>query len=327
MQGTVVVTGGNGFIGSHVIEQLVSMDYKVISIDPREDGNLFMEVASVTYVNRGVKDMSWDANAIDHIIHLGAWSNVRESMTRPLKLYMDNTLSTAYILDGIFRAGDRTKVKSIVFASSSAVESPESHYGVSKLASELMLDIFRDQMVGRMSISNLRFGNVYGPRQNPANGTVIAKFVDCVFTGAIPEIYGKGNQTRDYIYVKDVVDAIITCMIANDYNETIYGIMEPALGLNDTLTVCSGTSWSVDEIYDAVKSAADSLGFDLEDPKYLPARKGDKDKVMMVQSHVLGEAGWFADMPLRDGIRAQIEWYNTMEGSWDSDHLIDGSRV
>jgi len=328
MKGTVIVTGGNGFIGSHVIEQLVSMEYKVISIDPREEGNLFVDSGLVEYMNGIIQNEGLIRmlrhRPIEHIIHLGAWSNVRESMTNPVKLYYHNTMSTAHIIGSIFEAFRRlpekqkVRVKSLVFASSSAVESPESHYGVSKLASELMLNVFREQMVDKMSISNLRFGNVYGPRQNPANGTVIAKFVDCISTGDNPQIYGDGKQTRDYVYVKEVADAIITCMRADDSSESFYGV-----GLNDTLTVCSGVSWSVNEVYDAVKSAADSLGFDLPDPVYMDAMQGDKERVEMVQSHVLLEAGWRSEMPLRDGIIEQIKWADDMTGSWDDSHLLD----
>ena len=158
MKGTVVVTGGNGFIGSHVIERLVGLDYDVLSIDPRRKGNLWIKSHNVEYENNPVQQTplaGWlmTTDHVTHIIHLGAWSNVRESMNEPYRMYDDTTMSTAYIIDSIMKAGDKSKVKSLVFASSSAVEAPESHYGVAKAASEMMLDVFREQMEGNVSVS------------------------------------------------------------------------------------------------------------------------------------------------------------------------------
>ena len=324
MKGTVVVTGGAGFIGSHVIEQLTTMGYEVISIDPRPKGNIFVKPESAKYWNAFVQNVSpWSTmlgrGHIKHTIHLGAWSNVRESMTKPERLYLNNTMSTAHLIEGLIQAAGRSKVQSIVFASSSAADAPESHYGVSKAASEMMLDVFREQMEGRISVSNLRFANVYGPRQNPANGTLIAKFIDCIFTGNRPQIYGDGKQERDYIYVTGVVDAIITCMLDEG---------GPAgFTLSDTMNVSTGISSSVDEVYDTIKSAAGSMGFDLRDPDYLDAKPGDKDIVRMYPSQALLAAAGSTDVCLYDGIKSQIDWCNDMQGSWDDDHYVDGRLV
>lgn len=331
MQETVVVTGGNGFIGGHVIAKLVEMDYKVISIDPRNYGGLFVKSGMVAYLDDGVQDIEWVniigtlGNKPRHIIHLGAWSNVRESMRKPMKIYQANTMSTAHILDGIFTAGDRCQVKSMVFASSSAVVSPESHYGVSKMASECMLDVFRTQMRDKISVSNLRFANVYGPRQNPANGTLIASFVDCIFTGNSPTIFGDGKQTRDYIYVDDVVNAIIACMLYDMDSFPAVGEYAGATGLNDTMSVCTGMSTSVDEIYDLTKSAADSLGLGIYEPIYIGAKPGDKGEVNMVRPLPLLDAGWYPGRFPHGGIKKQIEWADNMAGHWDDDHFMDGS--
>lgn len=324
MRNSVLVTGGNGFIGSHVIEKLVAMDYNVVSVDRRQSGSLYvMSEDHTEYLGGAIQDYALPnlltKYDFDHIIHLGAWSNVRESMEEVVRLYRDNVLSTVYIIDAIIKAGVDSSVKSVVFASSSAAEFPESHYGVSKMASEMMLNVFRTQMGEKVSVSNLRFGNVYGPRQNPANGTLIASLVDCVVTGSTPQIYGDGKQERDYIYVTDVAEAIIMSM-EYDTSEAY------EQGLSDTLDVCQGISFSVDEVYDKTKSVCDRLGYDLEDPEYLPKRQGDKYLVKMRPSQALKSRGWDAGVFLSDGIRNQILW--AMEHRfWDADRTVDGELM
>lgn len=316
MKGTVVVTGGNGFIGGHVIKQLVTMGYSVISIDPRNEGCLYNKVnEDVLEYWGGYAQILSEANTlqkrgVEHIIHLGAWSNVRESMIQPVRMYENNLMTTAHIVQGILDAGEASKVKSIVFASSSAVEAPESHYGVSKLASEMLLNVFREQMREKVAVATLRFGNVYGPAQNPANGTLIASFVESILTGNRPQIYGDGSQTRDYIYVEDVADGIITAMVQ---------------GLSDTMNVCAGISWTVDEVYDYTKQAADSQQLDLEDPEYVDAKPGDKAEVKMEVSDALLGTGWKPDAHVYLGIVQQIRWRENMKGTWKDDHFMDGS--
>jgi UDP-glucose 4-epimerase len=238
-------------------------------------------------------------------------------MLEPYRMYSDTTMSTACIIAAILKAGEQSKVKSLVFASSSAVESPESHYGVAKAASEMMLDVFREQMEGKVSVSSLRFGNVYGPRQNPANGTLIAKFIDCILTGNTPQIYGDGSQTRDYIYVDDVVDAIILCM-EHEPGKVV---------LSRTMNVSTGVSVSVNRVCDSLTYAAKMLGLFMKPPEYVAAKPGDKDQVLMKSSEMLLYSGWHPETELAEGIFEQLNWANSMKGSWDADHYMDGSMA
>lgn len=310
----VLVTGGMGFIGSYVVELLVKKGYSVVVMDIRKSGELIIrsdmpsstEGQKVTYYHsQDVKFMEYDYYA--HIVHLAAWSNVRESMNLPLRLYDNNVMATAVIADMVLRTGC---VKSVVFASSSAVESPESHYGVSKAASEMMMTVLDTQVDA--SVASLRFANVFGARQNPGNGTLIARFIDCIFTGDRPQIYGDGTQTRDYIYAGDVAEAILATM-----ENRLSGVMN----------VCTGGSWNVMKVYRSIGQEAVSMGMILPEPAYTDAKPGDKASVRMKPAKELLEAGWKNRQHLADDIKHQIMWQDGMEGSWEDNHYIDGSLV
>ena len=301
----VLVTGGCGFIGGHVVEALLEKEYGVVVVDNRRTGCLIMEHPNVKYEHRGVVEVTIEED-IDHIIHLAAWSIVRESMEHPFRLYADNVLTTASIMDDILQGG--LKVKSLVFASSSAVESPESHYGVSKLISEQMLGIFEEQT--GIPCARLRFANVYGPRQSNIHGTLISNLVECILCGNSPVVYGDGMQGRDYIYVKDVVAAIILSMEQQ---------------LSGALNVSTGITTSVKGVIEATSEAAGLLGLSCPIAVYEAARAGDKANVFMGLSPMLRALNWQARIPLRTGIREQIHWAKAMEGTWKDNHRPDGS--
>jgi UDP-glucose 4-epimerase len=163
-------------------------------------------------------------------------------------------------------------------------------------------------------VANLRFGNVYGPAQNPANGTLIASFVESIFTGNRPQIFGDGSQMRDYIYVEDVAAGIITAMM-------------PEQKLSETMNVCTGISYSVAKVYAATLVAAAMCQFDLEKPEYLDAKPGDKGVVRMQQSDTLLATGWEARKSFVTGICEQIRWRENMKGTWKDDHFMDGAIV
>ena len=302
---TVLVTGGAGFIGAHVVEALLEKEYEVVVVDNRRNGRLIVEHCNVLYEDCGVIGTTIDVD-IDHIIHLAAWSNVRESMKWPFRLYADNVMTTASIIEDVLQG--ELGVKSMVFASSSAVVDAESHYGISKLASEAMLSVF--QLQTGIPCALLRFANVYGPRQSNAHGTLISNLVACILQGNSPVVYGDGQQGRDYIYVRDVVDAIILSM---------------EQGLSGAINVSTSVTTSVNEVIKTTAEAAALLGLACPPPEHVEAQPGDKANVKMGLSPILLNLGWRARTPLRSGIMEQIRWARAMGGTWKDDHRPDGS--
>jgi UDP-glucose 4-epimerase len=297
----ILITGGKGFIGSHCVEHFLENGDNILVIDHDRAGIYY---TGGKYVSL---DLAYDTEAMlefveafmpETIIHLAAWSNVRESMNNPSKLYALNVQATANLVD-ILLGGDSVPV---VFASSGAADNPESHYGVSKLACEHMLGIYGKQ--ADVPVACLRFGNVYGERQNPRHGTLIAHSVERLFGGLPIEIYGDGTQQRDYIYVGDIVDAIEKCVH--------YGVQ----GVHNASTGRLSTTSQVVDSINATYRAVTGIGY--PPPVLLEARKGDKQTVelkpspVLVTHHLYPYTEWG-----HNRIRDQIIWRFKMQGSWD----------
>lgn len=305
----ILITGGKGFIGSHCVEHFLDQGDDVLVIDHQRAG-IYYENAKYVSLN-----MAYDVEALlefvdafmpDAVIHLAAWSNVRESMDNPSKLYASNVQSTANLIE-ILLGGDSVP---IIFASSSAADNPESHYGVSKLACEQMLAIYEQQ--AGVPAACLRFGNVYGMRQNPRHGTLIANSIERLMNGFRIEIYGDGTQMRDYIYVGDIVHAIEICVMAG-----IQGIHNASTG------ILSQTKAVVDVIVGMYREAT---GNDYPPPEFLPARSGDKQSVELKPSPVLESHG-FNPLVVLGEIKKQMEWRLQMKGSWDYPLTPKGENI
>ena len=301
----ILVTGGKGFIGSHCVEHFLEQGDDILVIDHQRAGIYF---TGAKYVSL---NMAYDAEAMlefidafmpDVVIHLAAWSNVRESMDNPSKLYGMNVQSTANLVD-ILLDGEPVP---IVFASSSAADEPESHYGISKLACEQMLALYGKQT--GCPVACLRFGNVYGERQNPRHGTLIANGIERLMGGFPIQIYGDGTQWRDYIYVGDIVHAIEICIQVG-----VEGIHNASTGL------LSSTKEVVDSINMVYRQVT---GNDYPPPEFLAAREGDKQTVALEPSPVLESHMEFHKFrPYQHWgqmqIQQQIMWRLRMKGSWD----------
>jgi UDP-glucose 4-epimerase len=218
----VAVTGGLGFIGSHLVEEL-SRDNQVLIIDNESSGyveniehlpldNISLDMGDINQV-----DLIGSFEDIDYVFHHAAMASVPLSVKNPLLCNKVNVTGTLKVLD----AARRTGVKKVVFASTSAVYgdnhnlplseneplNPKSPYAVSKAAGELYCQVF-SEVYGLPTIA-LRYFNVFGPRQDPNSqyAAVIPKFIESMLIGKQPVIYGDGEQTRDFIYVKEVVEA------------------------------------------------------------------------------------------------------------------------
>ncbi|MBQ6511984.1 NAD-dependent epimerase/dehydratase family protein [Methanobrevibacter sp.] len=267
----ILITGGLGFIGSHIADELID-DNKVTIIDNLSTGNM-KNLKNPKHANLKITidDLS-TANLdelledIDYIFHLSAMASVPLSVEDPVSCNENNVNATIRLL----KSAVKNNVKKIVFSSSSAVygentnmplkESeipmPTSPYAASKACCELYLQSFYDSY--GLNYTALRYFNVFGPKQdkNSQYAAVIPNFISALLEGKQPVIYGDGEQTRDFIFVKDVVQANIKAC-ESDYN----GIVN----------VASGEKLSVNRLYRIIQ---ETLNSDVE-PEYLPERAGD----------------------------------------------------
>ena len=223
----VVITGGSGFIGSHLAEELAGRDYQVIILDDLSTGRMenlksvvgrrnvgFIE-GSVTEVGL-LRDIFKD---VSYVFHQAAIPGVPQSIKDPMATHQVNVTGTLNVLMAARDCG----AKKVVYASSSSVygdtptlpkiedmiPNPQSPYAVSKLAGEYYCRVFT--LVYSLPTICLRYFNVFGPRQNPDSdyAAVVPRFITAVLSGRPPVIYGDGKQTRDFTFVRDVVKANI----------------------------------------------------------------------------------------------------------------------
>ena len=243
----VMVTGGAGFIGSHIVDELINKNYQVAVIDNLITGNRSNLPDNITFYHIDIKEKEhletiFSKERPDIVIHLAAQTSVGDSVNRPSYDGHNNILATINILD----CCKNYKVKKLIFASSAAVYGhtedlpiketnplkPLSFYGLSKLTAEEYIQLY--SKIFDLPYTILRFSNVYGERQNShGEAGVISIFINQSLKQEPVTIFGDGLQTRDFIYVKDVAAANIAA-IEN--------------GLNDTFNISSNTRTSVNEV-------------------------------------------------------------------------------
>jgi len=284
-----VVTGGAGFIGSHVVDALLARGDEVLVLDDLSSGKRenVAEGARLEVVD--IRE-PLDFDGAEACFHLAAQADVRVAVERPDHDAAVNVLGTIRVLEAARRTGTQ-----IVFASTGgaiygecdgpvsedAERRPLSPYGVSKLAGEEYLAAY-NRLYGTRHVS-LRYGNVYGPRQDPhGEAGVVAIFLGALARGETPRIFGDGAQTRDYVYAGDVARATLA-----------------AVGRGAVFNVGTGIETSVLELYELCRRAA---GSDTE-PELAPARLGELDRSVLDSSRAGQELGWRPEVGLEDGLR------------------------
>lgn len=279
MKETVLVTGGAGFIGSHIARRLLREGYSVVVLDDLSSGtlaNLPENEPGLTFVDGSVTDEGLITGlfknfAIDYIFHEAAIASVQATVDDPVGSHAVNFVSTLKLLDAARQAG---RLKRFLFASSAAVygDEPElpknedsrvrpfSPYAIDKYASERFVSIYHS-LYG-LPTASLRYFNVYGPRQNPKSpySGVLSIFMDKFANSDKPalQIYGDGKQTRDFIYIDDVVEANLLAM-------------RDARAAGGTFAAATGTSVSLLEVIGILEKLFDKKA----DVKFAEARKGD----------------------------------------------------
>ncbi|MCB0164193.1 MAG: SDR family oxidoreductase [Anaerolineae bacterium] len=220
---TCLVTGGAGFIGSHIVDALVARGDQVRVLDNLSSGypkNLAHLASQIEFIEGDIREEAVVRDAVggvDLVFHLAAMVSVPESMAKPVEAESINALGTLKLLSLAAAAGVRRLVLSSTCAvygdeptlpkTETMTPQPKSPYAISKLAAEYYCRLFNDSF--DLETVVLRYFNVFGPRQDPSSAYsgVISIFVDKMMRGEVPLIFGDGQQTRDFVFVKDVVRA------------------------------------------------------------------------------------------------------------------------
>ena len=303
-----LVTGGAGFIGSHLVGALNRLDHQVIVLDNLSSGrreNLAPYLGLSTQLVEGdVRDQSLVKNLLAEAsgaFHLAALVSVPQSIERPMESFSINLEGTLNLLEASRKQGN----KKIVFASSAAVYGnthlsavsenmlgkPVSPYGLHKLMCEQHADVYAS--LYNVNSAGMRFFNVYGPRQDPSSpySGVISIFIDRLRRRQTPTIFGDGSQTRDFVYVGDVVQALIKAMKNEKQGFAAYNV-----GRGESVTI--NVLWQI---------LCDVVGTDLP-AEFGPAREGEIHTSLANISKIEAELGYKAEITLQEGLKKTYEW-------------------
>ncbi|MEJ5358819.1 MAG: SDR family oxidoreductase [Desulfobacterales bacterium] len=303
---TVLVTGGAGFIGSHLVERLVAEGFAVRVLDDLSSGrpaNLAGVRGRIDFREGDIRDPAALRPAVSgcsRVFHLAAVVSVQQTIRDPAGSAAVNETGALQVLEAAREAG----VRRLVFASSSAVYGddprlplredlpprPRSPYAVQKLAVEHYLAVYRD-LFG-LSTASLRFFNVFGPRQDPSSpySGVISIFFTRALAGEAPVIYGDGLQTRDFVYVADVVEALLLAARSRDCG--VFNV---------------GTGREVD-ILSLWRHIAALTGCPRA-PQHLPPRPGDIRRSVAAVGEAASRLNFSARIRFEEGLARTLAWY------------------
>src|SRR3981081_1971262 len=307
-----LVTGGAGFIGSNTVDELVRRGHSVVVLDDLSGGkeeNLAEIRNKITFIKGSIIDIEIIRRAIyaaDYVIHLAARTSVPKSVKDPIetnRINIDGTLN-------VLVAARDAKVKRIVVAASSSVygetatlpkvenmePQPISPYGVTKYVGELYAQTF-GRCYGLENVS-LRYFNIFGPRQEPTSpySGVLAKFCAAFLEDTQPVVFGDGEQTRDFTYVENAVQANLLACEAPNVSGKVFNVgVGGRFSLNQTAALLNKIS-----------------GKSLE-PKYEPARDGDIRDSQADIAQAREFLGYDPPVAFEEGLRRTFEWYRTMQ--------------
>lgn len=302
-----LITGGAGFIGSHIADCLLEKNHRLIIIDNLSTGDshnvpVGAKLYKIDIRSSQIEDI-FKTEKPDFVFHLAAQTNVKASMIDPGFDAENNILGSLNIIKNSVKNG----VKKLIFASSAAVygetnilptaedcfANPLSPYGVGKLAVEKYLYCFNSAR--GMDYVSLRMSNVYGPRQNnKGEAGVVAVFSGKLFEGKQPAINGDGKQTRDYVYVKDAARAFV---LAQE---------KPVCG---TFNIGTAKEADVCEVLSKLSKAAGKSGVFV----YAPAREGEQKRSCLGWHKAEKELGWRPEYDLEKGIKETVNWIKKRE--------------
>lgn len=301
----ILVTGGAGFIGSHLVDALVTRGHRVTVLDDLSTGSRGQVNPRARFVRGDVASPAAERLVKrlkpDVIYHLAAQKDVRLSVNDPVADARVNVLGLLTLMRGAMAAGGVkrfifTSTGGAIYGGADVLPTPEDYparplspYGASKLASELYLSSYR--LTGLLPFVSLRLGNVYGPRQSPqSEAGVVATWTGALAAGTRPIVYGDGKQTRDFVYVADVVRALLIALRKGAYG---------------TFNIGTGEETSVNTLLRMMRAVS---GSDAR-PVYAPARPGEERRSVLAVARARRVLGWKPQVSLERGIAKTASWY------------------
>ena len=303
----ILVTGGAGFIASHIVDRLIGLGHHVTIIDNLSTGNPIYLNRQANLYKCSILDE--EINSIfkkaqpEVVIHHAAQIDVQSSLKQPTVDAEINIIGTIRLLEQCKEHG----VRKIIYASSAAVYGapqylpidekhiikPLSFYGISKHTPEHYIESF--SLIYGLDYTILRYANVYGIRQDPkGEGGVISIFINKFLTGEIPVVYGDGEQTRDFIYVKDVVEANVNAI----HN-----------GSKGIFNISCNRKTSVNQLLHQLSE----LFKKQVRPKYMPSRQGDIVHSYLDNTNASVHLNWTPRFTLQEGLQETYNYYSKIE--------------
>ncbi|RYZ44112.1 MAG: NAD-dependent epimerase/dehydratase family protein [Myxococcaceae bacterium] len=312
----VLVTGGAGFIGSHVVEALLREGREVVVLDDLSTGrmdNLPAREPHLEILVGSILDPELCAKGMRHceaVVHLAALNSVQRSLHDPRSVVDVNVLGSLNVLEAARAAG----VSRVVYASSSSVYGASltlpkredqpmaagSPYAATKAALEQLAQAWT-RGFGLPTVG-LRFFNVFGPRQRPHSpyAAVVPRFIEANLRGGECIIHGDGEQTRDFSYVENVVEANLRALVAG---EACFG---------NVYNIAAGGRISVQALHEAIATLLKRN----QPPRYEPWRRGDTRHSQADGTAAARDLGWTPSVTFGQGIRRTVAWYAEREESW-----------
>jgi UDP-glucose 4-epimerase len=296
----VLVTGGSGFIGRHVVADLAAAGARVRIVDLQPHPDREVEIIQGELADPSVMDAAVDGG-VDAVVHLAAVTSVLRSLEHPELTYRTNVAATAQLLEAVRAAGARA----LVFASTNAVTGPMeapaisesatlqplTPYGATKAAAEMLMAAYTASY--NLRCVCLRLTNVYGPGMQ-AKDSIVARLMRAIRLGTTFEIYGDGRQMRDYVHAQDVVAAVRLGLLGDDWR--------------GPMVIGTGTSLSVLEVLDAVREVT---GGPLS-VRHGPAKAGEMPAVIVDPSKARA-AGWNPRYAFAEGLTGVWEEWSQID--------------
>ncbi|ONN27750.1 UDP-glucose 4-epimerase [Thermosipho affectus] len=302
----VLVTGGAGFIGSHVVDKLVDNGYDVVVVDNLSKGKRENVNKNATLIVADIRDENkmreiFNEYKFDYVFHLAAQASVSVSVKNPVEDANVNIVGSLNLI----KLSIDLDVKKFIFSSTGGAiygddvdiyptpeaicPKPISPYGIAKFSVENYLRFAKHEF--GLNYTVLRYANVYGPRQNPfGEAGVVAIFVSRMLKGENVTINGDGEYIRDYVYVEDVANANLRAVKAGN-------------GLE--INIGTSVETSVNQLFGYLKKI---IKYE-KDPIYGPPRKGDIRKSVLCYTKALEELRWKPTVDIEKGLRLTVEWF------------------